>query len=66
MQQKVVIIGHSYSSRLSLIRSVAKIGCEVSVIVLTGYKSRLLQQVCQPCVLLPSKRHGGVDTHSLG
>lgn len=38
MQQKVVIIGHSYSSRLSIIRSVAQIGCEVSVIVLTGYK----------------------------
>ena len=38
MQQKVVIIGHSYSSRLSIVRSVAQIGCEVSVIVLTGYK----------------------------
>lgn len=38
MRQKVVIIGHSYSSRLSLIRSVAQIGCEVSVIVMTGFK----------------------------
>lgn len=38
MKQKVVIIGHSYSSRLSIIRSVAQIGCEVSVIVMTGFK----------------------------
>ena len=38
MRQKVVIIGHSYSSRLSIIRSVAQIGCEVSVIVMTGFK----------------------------
>lgn len=36
--QKVVIIGHSYSSRLSIIRSVAQMGCEVTVIVLTVYK----------------------------
>jgi len=35
MKQKVVIIGHSYLSRLSLIRSVAQIGCEVSVVVMT-------------------------------
>lgn len=38
MKQKVVIIGHSFSSRLSIIRSVAKIGCEITVIVMTGYK----------------------------
>jgi len=38
MRQKVVIIGHSYSSRLSIIRSVAQIGCEVTVIVTTGFK----------------------------
>ena len=38
MKQKVVIIGHSFSSRLSIIRSVAQIGCEVSVIVMTGSK----------------------------
>ena len=38
MQQKVVIIGHSYSSRLSIIRSVAQIGCEITVIVMTGFK----------------------------
>lgn len=38
MKQKVVIIGHSFSSRLSIIRSVAQIGCEVSVIVMTGFK----------------------------
>lgn len=35
MKQKVVIIGHSYSSRLSLIRAVAQIGCEVTVVVMT-------------------------------
>ena len=39
MRQKVVIIGHSFSSRLSLIRSVAQMGCEVTVIVMTGQNS---------------------------
>lgn len=38
MRQKVIIIGHSFSSRLSIIRSVAQIGCEVTVIVMTGSK----------------------------
>ena len=38
MKQKVVIIGHSYSSRLGIIRSVAQMGCEVTVIVMTGLK----------------------------
>ena len=37
-RQKVVIIGHGYTSRLAVIRSVAQIGCEVTVIVMTGYK----------------------------
>lgn len=35
MSPKVVIIGHGYTSRLSLIRSVAEIGCEVTVVVMT-------------------------------
>jgi hypothetical protein len=38
MKPKAVIIGHSYSSRLSIIRSVAQVGCEVSVIVMAGSK----------------------------
>lgn len=38
MAQKVVIIGHSYSSRLGIIRSVAQIGCEITVIVMTGVR----------------------------
>lgn len=38
MAQKVVIIGHSFSSRLSIIRSVAQIGCDITVIVMTGFK----------------------------
>lgn len=37
-KQKVVIIGHGYTSRLAVIRSVAQIGCEVTVIVMTSYK----------------------------
>lgn len=37
-KQKVVIIGHGYTSRLAVIRSVAQIGCEVTVIVITGYR----------------------------
>ena len=35
MKPKVVIIGHGYLSRLSLIRSVAQLGSEVTVIVMT-------------------------------
>lgn len=35
MKQKVVIIGHGWLSRLSLIRSVAEAGCEVTVVVMT-------------------------------
>jgi predicted ATP-grasp superfamily ATP-dependent carboligase len=38
MKQKVVIIGHGFTSRLGVIRSVAQVGCEVTVIVMTGYK----------------------------
>ena len=33
MLKKVVIVGHSYLSRLSLIRSVAQLGCDITVIV---------------------------------
>lgn len=35
MRPKVVIIGHSFSSRLGIIRSVAQLGCEVIVVVMT-------------------------------
>ena len=38
MKQKVVIIGHGYASRLGVIRSVAQIGCEITVIAMTGYR----------------------------
>lgn len=36
MAQKVVIIGHGFTSRLAVTRSVAQIGCKVTVIVMTG------------------------------
>lgn len=36
-KQKVVIIGHGSTSRLSLIRAVAELGCDVTVIVMTGF-----------------------------
>lgn len=36
MKQKVVIIGTGFTSRLGVIRSVAQIGCEISVIVMSG------------------------------
>lgn len=49
MQQKVVIIGHSFSSRLSITRSVAQIGCKVTVIVMTGYKrDGMTLNTCKP------------------
>ena len=38
MKQRVVVIGHGFTSRLSVIRSVAAIGCDVTVIVMTGYR----------------------------
>ena len=38
MKQRVIVIGQSYTSRLCVIRSVAQMGCEVYVIVMTGYK----------------------------
>ena len=38
MPHKVVIIGHSFTSRLGIIRSVAQIGCEVTVVVMTSRK----------------------------
>ena len=34
--QKVVVIGHGYTSRLAVVRSVAQIGCEITVIVMAG------------------------------
>ena len=37
MKQKVVIIGHGFTSRLAVTRSVAQVGCEVTLIVMTGY-----------------------------
>lgn len=37
-KQKVVVIGHGTTSRLSLIRSIAELGCEISVVVMTWYK----------------------------
>lgn len=38
MNPKVIVIGHGFTSRLSVIRSVAAIGCDVTVIVMTGYR----------------------------
>lgn len=38
MKKKVVVIGHSYASRLSLVRAVAQIGCEVILVVTTVTK----------------------------
>ena len=38
MKQKVVVIGHGYTSRLGVIRALGRAGYEVVVIVMTGYK----------------------------
>lgn len=38
MNQRVIVIGQGYTSRLCVVRSVALIGCEVYVIVMTSYK----------------------------
>ena len=36
MKQKVVVIGHGYTSRLGVIRALGKAGYEVVVVVMTG------------------------------
>ena len=38
MKSKVVVIGHGYTSRLAVVRSIALIGCEITVIVMAGRK----------------------------
>ncbi len=38
MRKKVVIIGHGFTSRLCVIRSIAKVDCDISVIVITNKK----------------------------
>lgn len=38
MKQRVVIIGHSFTSRLCVIRSVAEVGCDITLIVMTDTK----------------------------
>lgn len=49
MKCKVVIIGHGYTSRLAVIRSVAQIGCEVTVVVMVGNrKFRKKLNTCKP------------------
>lgn len=34
IKQKVIIIGHGYTSRLSIVRSLAEMGCEITVVVM--------------------------------
>ena len=38
MRKKVVIIGHGFTSRLCVIRSIAKVDCDITVIVITNRK----------------------------
>jgi len=39
VKQRVIIIGHSFTTRLDLIRSVAEIGCEVFVVAIGNYNT---------------------------
>lgn len=45
MKQKIVIIGHGYTSRLGIIRSLAALDCEITVIAMVfhGWLGRLLR-----------------------
>ena len=36
-RRKVVVIGHGFTSRLGVVRSVGALGCDVTVIVMTWY-----------------------------
>lgn len=47
-RQKVVIIGHGYTSRLCVIRSVAQIGCDIIVIAIVGKKKDGTLYTCKP------------------
>jgi len=40
MKHKVVIIGHGYTSRLAVIRSLAKIDCEITVVAIVSSKGK--------------------------
>ena len=44
MTLKVVIIGHSYSSRLSLVRSLAEIGCVITLVVTSFSNGKRLRK----------------------
>ena len=48
INHKVVIIGHGFTSRLAVIRSVAQIGCEVTVIVMAWYKRQGVLDTTKP------------------
>lgn len=39
MKQRVVVIGHSFTTRLAIIRSVAEIGCEVVVVAIGNHNT---------------------------
>lgn len=41
MKQRVIVIGHGYGIRLGVIRAVAQIGCEVTVIHVRSFKTGL-------------------------
>ena len=45
MKQKVVIIGHGYTSRLGIIRSLGTIGCDITVIAMVAHNwfSRIIR-----------------------
>ena len=45
MKQKVVVIGHGYTSRLGIIRSLGQIGCDITVVVMVfhGRLGRLIR-----------------------
>ena len=50
MKQKVVIIGHGYTSRLAIIRSVAQLGCDITVVAMVfhGLWGRLVRSEGKP------------------
>ena len=45
MKQKVVVIGHGYTSRLGIIRSLGLLGCDITVIAMVAYNwfSRIIR-----------------------
>ena len=52
MAQKVIVMGHGYTSRLGVIRALGMAGCYVIVVVMTNDKRQLSGKGRKPIALV--------------